>query len=214
MAPAGGMSGKRVTTRYPVLDILAERWSPRSFADRTVAPELLRSMFEAARLAPSAHNTQPVRFLVARRGRGTTFDRLFECLNDDNKRWAHGAPVLILGAVMRERFSQNTGAFVPYPHHMHDLGLAVMSLIVQAQALGLYCHPMAAFEPDAAQAAFAIPRLFEPGMMIAAGYIGDPDTLTTDLRAREIAHRVRRPLEELVFEEEWGVASPLFDGSD
>ena len=201
---------KRLETRYPVLAPLLDRWSPRSFAERHPETEKLQSVFEAARLAPSAHNSQPVRFLLARKGQGDTYARLFTCLSDGNKLWADTAPVLVLATVMRQRFSQERVDFVPYPHAMHDLGLAVMSLILQAEALGLSCHPMAAFDPEMAQKEFAIPPLFEPGVIVALGYLGDPNRLSGPLRERELAPRTRRPLEELVFEHEWGEASPLF----
>lgn len=201
---------KRLETRFPVLAPIHERWSPRSFSDRVPETDKLQSMFEAARLAPSAHNTQPTRFIFGCKGRGETYQRLFNCLMERNKLWVHSAPVLILASVMRQRFSQERADFVPYSHAMHDLGLAVMSLILQAQSTGLHCHPMAAFEPELAQAEFAIPPLFEPGLMIAVGYVGDPEKLTGLLRDRELAPRTRRPLEDLVFEHGWGEGSPLF----
>jgi len=122
--------------------------------------------------------------------------------------------VLGLASVMRRRFSQVKADFVPYPHCMHDLGLAVMSLIVQGQHLGLHCHPMAAFDPEKAQHDFDIPPLFAPGIMIAIGYLGDPDALPPELRDKETAPRTRRPLEETVFEDAWGQSSPLFAGQD
>jgi hypothetical protein len=176
---------RRIATRYPVLPALLDRWSPRSFAAREPEAEKLR-------------------------GHGPVHSHLFDCLDDHNKVWAHSAPVLILASVTRRRFSQASGEFVAYSHAMHDLGLSVMSLIVQGQALGLHCHPMAAFDPDKAQETFAIPPLFLPGMMIAVGYLGPADVLPDDLRARETSARTRRPLEELVFEQAWGQASGLF----
>jgi nitroreductase len=205
---------KRLWARFGVLPILAERWSPRSFSDRPPDIEKLRSMFEAARMAPSAHNSQPARFLLTRKGVGDGFQRLFECLSKGNKEWAHTAPVLLLGTAARRRFSQADSATVPYPHFMHDLGLAVMSLILQAQAVGLWCHPMAGFEPELAREAFSIPELFEPGIVIAVGYLGSPDALSESLRRRELAPRTRRPLEEMVFEQEWGHPTTLFAGHD
>jgi nitroreductase len=200
---------KRIETLSPVLAALAERWSPRSFAERQPDADQLRSMFEAARLAPSAHNTQPARFLVTRKDGAGGWRRLLSCLSDANQSWAHTAPVLVLANAMRERFSQKEHRLVPYPHSMHDLGLAVMSLILQAQSVGLHCHPMAGFDPDLAREAFSIPPLFEPGVVIAVGYLGSPDALSEELRAREIAARTRRELSELVFEDQWGHPSPL-----
>jgi nitroreductase len=199
-----------VETRYPILPAIFNRWSPRSFADRLPEPEKLCAMFEAARLAPSAHNSQPTRFLLARKGHGDTWQRMFDCLDDHNREWAFRAPVLILASVTKRRFSQVTGSYVNYTHSMHDLGLAVMSLIIQAQHEGLYCHPLAAFDPDKAQTEFAIPELYRPGMIIATGYLGPAEVLPPDLLAKETAPRTRRCLEELVYEDEWGQASTLF----
>jgi len=201
---------KRVATRYPVLPVFVERWSPRSFEARPVESAKLRSMFEAARLAPSAHNTQPARFLITRKEAGGGYPRLFACLSDGNRAWAHTAPVLVLAAAMRERFSPVASAMVPYPHSTHDLGLAVMSFILQGRALGLYSHPMAGFDPDQARAAFTIPPLFEPMVVIAVGYLGAPDDLSEGLRLRELAPRTRQPVDDLVFEDTWGEASSLF----
>ncbi|MEZ5743111.1 MAG: nitroreductase family protein [Sphingomonadaceae bacterium] len=212
--PAAGETDRRVDTRYPVLPALVDRWSPRSFTDREPEPAKLCSMFEAARLAPSAHNTQPTRFLLARKGRGDVYRRLFDCLDDHNQEWADRAPVLILASVTRRRFSQITGEFHPYPHCLHDLGLAVMSLTVQAHHLGLHTHLMAAFDPEKAQEEFAIPELFLPAMVIAVGYLGPSDALPPDLREKEEAPRTRRPLEELVFEDGWGEASALFGSAE
>jgi nitroreductase len=201
---------KRVTTRYPVLPVFVERWSPRSFEDKAVEPAKLRSMFEAARLAPSAHNTQPARFVLTRKDRGDAYQRLFDCLSDGNREWAHSAPVLVLAAAPRERFSPVAEAMVPYPHCMHDLGLAVMSFILQGRALGLYSHPMAGFDPDLAREAFTIPPLFEPMVVVAVGYLGEADELSDSLRVRELAPRTRQPVDAHVFEGTWGEASSLF----
>jgi hypothetical protein len=129
---------------------------------------------------------------------------------DHNRAWAGGAPVLVLAASMRERFSPVAGAIVPYPHSPHDLGLAVMSFILQGRALGLYSHPLAGFEPDLARQAFAVPPLFEPMIVLAVGYLGDADALPDALRARELAPRTRRSVDELVYEGAWGEPSTLF----
>ena len=51
-----------------VLPVLHQRWSPRSFASRDVAPADLAKVFEAARWAASSFNEQPWRFLVGVHG--------------------------------------------------------------------------------------------------------------------------------------------------
>ena len=60
---------KTARTAVPVHPLLAERWSPRGFdRDLLVSDEDVTALLEAARWAPSAGNSQPWRFLVARRG--------------------------------------------------------------------------------------------------------------------------------------------------
>ncbi|MEA2446474.1 MAG: hypothetical protein QOK47_111, partial [Actinomycetota bacterium] len=76
---------KRVDTRFGILPMLARRWSPRSFTDQMPELDKLQSMFEAARMAPSAHNAQPARFLLTRKNVGTGYERLFDCLTPGNK---------------------------------------------------------------------------------------------------------------------------------
>ena len=46
-------------TEYPVQNLLAERYSPRSFLDRPVEERDMRIILEAGRLAPSCFNEQP-----------------------------------------------------------------------------------------------------------------------------------------------------------
>jgi hypothetical protein len=41
------------------------------------------------------------------------------------------------------------------------------------------------------------------------GYLGDPTILPEDLQQRELAPRVRRPIESFVFQGVWGETSPL-----
>ena len=66
----------RAETDHPVHDLLARRWSPYAFADRPVSREDLRSLFEAARWAPSSYNEQPWSYLVATRDDPEEFGRL------------------------------------------------------------------------------------------------------------------------------------------
>ena len=41
---------RNAPAKYPIHDLLKQRWSPRAFADRDVEPEKLRSLFEAAQM--------------------------------------------------------------------------------------------------------------------------------------------------------------------
>jgi nitroreductase len=195
---------KLADTEYPIHDLLRRRWSPRAFDDRSIEPEKLRSLFEAARWAPSSNNEQPWRFLVATKENTIEHDRLFSCLVEGNQKWAHRAPALLL-SVAKLQFEDGS----PNRHALYDTGMAVENLVVQATALGLVVHQMAGFRIDQARTSCKIPASYEPVAIIAVGYPGDPAKLSDRLRARETQPRVRKPLTELVYSATWEQPSPL-----
>jgi len=199
------MSHKIAETEHPILDLLAGRWSPYAFADRDVEPEKMRSLFEAARWAPSCYNEQPWRFLVAERRDAEGFGRLLGCLVEFNQGWARHAPVLAL-SVAATRFARSGQE---NRHAYHDLGMAVENLVIQASSLGLHVHQMGGFDAARAREDCAIPEGNDPVAMIALGYLGDPASLTGPLAEREAAPRGRRPLREFVYSARWGEAWPL-----
>jgi nitroreductase len=196
---------KRATTDHPILDLLADRWSPYAFADRPVAEPDLRSLFEAARWAPSSYNEQPWRYLVARREDATEFERLLSCLVEPNQLWAKAAPVLALG-IVHLAFDRNGK---PNRAAVHDLGLAAGNLLAEATARGLVVHQMIGIVPERARELYGIPEGFEAWTALAIGHEGDPAALPEALRQRDLAPRARKPLAEFVFGGAWGKSSPL-----
>jgi len=196
---------KPAETHYPIHDLLRRRWSPRTFSDRRVEPDTLRSLLEAARWAPSSYNEQPWSFIVASKDDPVEFGRLLSCLVEGNIQWAQHAPVLMV-SVARLTFEDDGK---PNRHAFHDVGLAVANLIVQATALGLVVHQMAGIFPDKIRELYGIPEGYEAVAGIALGYPGDPQSLPEELRKRELAPRERKPLTEFVFSGRWGRTSPL-----
>lgn len=195
---------KPAETQSPIHDLLKRRWSPRAFAERPVEPEKLRSLFEAARWAPSSNNGQPWRFLVATKENKADWDRLFTCLVEGNQKWAHQAPVLML-SVATLTFDDGSAN----RHAFHDTGMAVENLIIQATAMGLFVHQMAGFRIDQVRKECKIPDGYDPVAMIAVGYPGNPATLPDYLRERELRPRERNPIAEFVFSGTWGISSPV-----
>jgi nitroreductase len=190
---------KQAHSEDGVLPIFLERWSPRAFADRDVAEEDLRKVFEAARWAPSSSNEQPWRYVVGMRGT-ETHEKVLQSLVPGNQVWAQKAPVLILG-LAKTRFSHNNS---PNSYAVHDMGAASAHLVLQAAAQGLTAHQMAGFDREKARTLLGIPEGYEFGSAIALGYQGEPETLPNEeLIKRESAPRQRKPLGEFVFGK-WG----------
>jgi len=190
---------KPAEAAHPIHDVLRRRWSPRAYSERPVEPDKLRSLFEAARWAPSSNNGQPWYFIVGAKDDPAAHGRLFDCLKEGNKQWAFRAPVLML-SVARLNFEDDG---MPNRYAWHDTGMAVFSLAVQATALGLIVHQMAGFDVEKARTDLKIPAGYEPVAMIAVGYPGDPEILDERLRQREVAPRVRKPISEIVFAGTW-----------
>lgn len=195
---------KPADNQYSIHDLLRRRWSPRAFDERLIEPENLRSLFEAARWAPSSNNGQPWRFLVAVKENKAEYDRLFNCLVKGNQQWASRAPVLLL-SVAQLQFEDGS----MNRHALHDTGMATENLVIQATALGLVAHLMAGFRIDQARADCQIPEGYEPVAMIAIGYPGDPAQLSDRLRAREVQPRVRQSVTEFVYSATWEQPSSL-----
>ena len=199
------MNIKKAATDHPILQVLAERWSPYGFEDRSVSEADLRSLFEAARWAASSYNEQPWNYLVATRENPQEFGRLLSCLVEANQAWAKAAPVLVLGIVHLQfaKNNQDNRAAV------HDLGLAAGNLVAEATARGLSVHQMIGILPDKAREIYQIPEHFEAWTAMAIGYKADPAKLPDALKERDLAPRQRKPLSEFVFTGQWGKPSPL-----
>jgi nitroreductase len=196
---------KLAPTDHPIHDLIENRWSPRAFAEKLVPPDVLRSLFEAARWAPSSSNEQPWAFLVATRDNHEPHSRMLSTLVEFNQAWAKHAPVLAL-AVSELEFAR-TGK--PNRNAFYDTGAAVANLSLEATARGLFVHQMGGFDPHKAIELFHIPKGWEPIAAFVVGYPGDPKSLPEPYREREVAPRARKPLHEFVMSDDWGKPAPF-----
>ncbi len=90
------LTSRKADTSAPLIDALVDRWSPRAFDPTAVIDtEVLRTILEAARWAPSASNSQPWRFIVARRG-SDAFAVTHAAMAGFNQAWADSAAALIV----------------------------------------------------------------------------------------------------------------------
>ena len=187
------LTSRKADTTAPLIHPLVERWSPRAYDPTAeVSTDVLRTLLEAARWAPSANNTQPWRFIVARRGTDT-FTTVHGALLGFNQAWADSAAVLIVNIA---EVADAEGA--PRPWARYDLGQAVAHLTVQAQHEGLHTHQMGGFEGVKISEAFGLAGNLEVVSITAIGVLGDVDALPEPLREREVAPRLRKSLDELV----------------
>jgi nitroreductase len=196
---------KPAPTDVPVHELVRTRWSPRAFADKTVPPDVLRSLFEAARWAPSSFNYQPWAYIVATKDDPENFAKILSTFVEFNAGWAKQAPVLLLSVAQLKTPKEG----MVNRHAFHDVGSATAQLTLEANSRGLFVHQMAGFDPEKARQVFGIPSDWEAVAAIALGYPGDPQSLPEPLRQRELAPRTRRPLSEFVMTGRWGHTAPF-----
>lgn len=189
----------RADTDKPLLDPLAQRWSPRAFAERVPSDDELALVFEAARWAASCFNDQPWRYLLVRKGEPEFADAVAG-LTPGNQAWADAAPVLGF-SLATQNFAHNDK---PNRHAWHDVGAASAQLTIQAASLGILVHQMAGIEREVVRERFAVPESLDIVAGFALGWPGDPESLSDELRKRELAARTRKPVAELLIRGRFG----------
>src|SRR5262245_9554024 len=189
----------------PILEVIAQRYSPYAYDQRPVEREKLLACLEAARWAPSSYNEQPWTFILAERTDAAAFAQAVDCLVEGNRGWAKNSGVVLLTIV--SKFVSRNGK--PNRAAEHDIGLAAGNLVLQATALGLQGHQMIGIEPAKIRAVYKIPDTHEPLTAIAIGYAAAVQPGSTDpLAQRDLAPRTRKPLSAIVISS-WGQPAKL-----
>lgn len=190
-------------TSIPIHNLMARRWSPRAYdASKRVSRQQLTALLEAGRWAPSCNGDEPWRYLIWDRERDPEgFQKAFDCLSENNKKWVKNVPLLMLSCAGSN--FQATGK--PNRYTQHDTGAASSFIALQAVELGLVVHQMGGYDAEKARAAFNIPAEYTPMAMIAVGYqAASPEILDDETKAKELRPRGRKPLPERFFEGGWG----------
>lgn len=165
---------------WPIDPQFTDRWSPRAFSTEPITEEILKTLLEAARWAPSCYNEQPWRFIYALQDSDLAIFR--RLIVDSNRSWADRVPSLVV-AMARRHFSRN-GKKNRYAEF--DTGAAWMAIALQARTMGLYAHAMGGIHRERAYELLHIPREeYSIICGIAIGYYGDPALLTPEQRSNE-----------------------------
>jgi len=170
--------------------ILSGRRSIRRYLETPVEPEKLRACLEAARLAPSAHNVQPWRFIVV--DEPGLKDRLaaaaFSGIYSGSKFAARAPVILVLLAKPGGAAVRAGSKLLGIPFHFLDMGIAGEHVVLQAEELGLATCWMGWFDHRRVRKVLAIPRGFKIVAIMPLGYA----------EKRPMREPPRRTLEEIV----------------
>ncbi|MBN2412767.1 nitroreductase family protein [candidate division KSB1 bacterium] len=160
------------------LQLIKARKSVRKYQDRPIAKKELLKCVEAARLAPSASNSQPCRFMIIDdpevKTRLTRF--AFSGVYAVTK-WAAKAPVIVVLLAERDLLTNRIGKQITGLHfYLIDAGIAGEHFILQAQDLGIGTCWIGWFSEKGIKKALNLPAKYKPVALIAAGYPVNPKT--------------------------------------
>lgn len=166
------------------IDLVNMRRSVRGYDQRAVPEEVLKTVLEAGRLAPSAANRQPWHFIVV-----TDPEARKRVAEAYPRPWFAGAPVVIVLCVEpRQAWRRSDGK----NYGDVDGAIAMDHITLCAADLGLGTCWIAAFDPQKLRQALGLPPEVEPLAMTPLGYPADRP-----------APKERKPLEEIVHWEKW-----------
>ncbi len=166
------------------LQLAAERYSCRAFSDAPVTDTELASLLEAARLAPSAVNRQPVHVWVFKT------PEVLEKLKEVTA-YTFDAPIVILVACKAEdawvrKYDGKNSAET-------DAAIAGTHIMMEAASLGLGCTWVASFDPSKLKELFPQIDEWEPVALFPTGHHAPG-------AAHSERHACGKPLEMLVSE--------------
>lgn len=164
------------------IEIAKKRYSVRNYKDQKVEEEKLQKILEAAHVAPTAANLQPVRLLVVQSTEGLA--KIGKGAN------LYGAPLAIIvcadhGKAWVRPFDEKQTTDI-------DASILTDHMMLQATELGLGSVWICYFNPDVISMELGLPDNLEPVNILAVGY-SDGEEANPE---RHLQTRI--PLEELV----------------
>lgn len=172
------------------VDLVRARYSLRKFSSFPVAEAVVDKCLDAARLAPSACNSQPWSFIVARTAEKVEglAHAAFSGIYSMNA-FAAKAPVLITVLTERSGYAASMGGmFRGVQFSLMDVAIACEHLALQAAELGLGVCMLGWLNERGVKKHLKLPRASRIDLMMTLGYPVDPEYLPP---------KVRKPLEKI-----------------
>ena len=167
-------------------ELVQKRQSTRKYLDAKVDNALVTRCLEAARLAPSACNSQPWHFVVV--DDSEKIRKIGEAAASlGMNKFAAGVPVIVAVVLEKMNFTAKVGSILKNKDYcMLDLGIATEHFCLQAAEEGLGTCILGWFDEKKVARVLNVPKGKRIPLLITLGW---PDC--------EIRSKVRKPLEEI-----------------
>ena len=169
-----------------VKKVIQKRYSCRSYKDTPVSEEKLRSILEVARLAPSASNRQPYKFIIVKDKEKRK--KLAEAAAGQN--FIAEAAIIIAGVSLEPEKIMSCGV----PTYAVDIAIAMEHIALQACTEGLGTCWIGAFSQQEVKKILEIPEEYKIVALMPLGYPADSS-----------GTKERKNLEELVCYEKFKI---------
>lgn len=183
-------------------DAIMNRRSIRKFKQTRIRRETLLNLVNAARLAPSAANVQPLKYLIV--DEKEYVDKVFELVKWLGYIAPHGNPkkgeepvayIIILG----DTNIRKSG-------YQYDVGAAAQSIMLLAMEEGIGSCWMGSIDRSAIKKLFNMPKNLEVDTLIALGYPAENpviedciDSIKNYKDENGVLHTPKRRLEDIVY---------------
>ncbi len=163
---------------------------------REVEQEKITRILDAARLAPSARNTQPWRFVVVQ-GKAAV-EALVNGAFGEGNMMVKQAPVVIIVCAKPSDDVVRDGK----EYYLFDVGLAVENMLLAATDLGLVTHLMTNVNEAKLKRILHVP---DGVQFVVATPLAYPIEASYEEAAQErLSQRTRKDLKDLIYFNEWG----------
>jgi nitroreductase len=144
-------------------EIIHSRRSVRKFKSQPIEPDIIESIIESARLAPSAVNFQPWKFYVC------ASEEAKRAIRESHPReWFNSAPLYILACGDHR---QSWKRQVDGKDHLDiDIAIAVEHMVLKITDLGLGTCWVCNFNPDVIKEKLSLDEGVEPIALLPVGY--------------------------------------------
>ena len=157
------------------LDLVNKRYSVRNYKDTPVARDTINRCIEAARLAPSACNSQPWKFIVVddtellKKLSRAAFEGILKF-----NHFAFNAPSLVVIVSQRQKAFAKFGGIVKRKNFSQmDIAIAAEHFCLQAAEEELGTCMLGWFNETKVRKTLSIPRLKRVELIISVGFSAD-----------------------------------------
>jgi len=183
-----------------VYETIIKRRSIRRYKQKPIPIEILKKLVNAARLAPSAANLQPFKYVVVYDKK--LCNQIFKTI-----KWAS-----YLKPSWSPREGERPTAYIVIlntqrdnPYYMRDMGLAAENIILSAEEEGIGCCILYNIDRDAIRDILNIPVEYQIDSMVSLGYKGE-EVILEEISEKveywrdenDILHVPKKPLEDIL----------------